>query len=381
MKFFRRAVATVALVVCLPGLLWAQDDPLIQIPSGNTVYGGSSAEFLTLGSGARGMALGGAFATIVDDLNTLHYNPANLTRLDGAEVGFTLMPYFVDTNYYWTGAAIPLSDGDFGIGFFLGQFGFGDSPIYTEGDPEGLSQETYGVSEVVAGASVAHSFIDRFSAGLTVKFISSDLATGAAGGAKATTAAIDLGVNFHTLLGDRPIALSFVVQNLGGGLRHTGEALRFRDVNNSARDPNVPDQRQDPPVANLDTDGFPLPRLFRAGLAYDVVSAESSRLSLMGEFVESNFTKVTFGVGAEFDWSPPDKPVGAALRGSYTTQPDEENSLGANEASSTGSDGLGLGGGLFYRIADRYRIQLDYAYRHYGALGSVDIFSFTFVLD
>lgn len=380
MKFFRCTVATVALVVGLQGMLWAQDEPLIQIPSGNTTYGGSSAEFLTLGSGARGMSLGGAFATIVDDVNALHYNPANLPSMQGTEFSLSLMPYFADTNYYWAGLAFPFSDGDFGVGFFLGHFGFGNSPIYTEADPDGLSQETFGVSQVVGGMSLAHAFIDRFSAGLTVKFISDDLATGAAGGAKASTVAVDFGVNFHTELGNRPIALSFVVQNLGGSLTHSGEALRFRDVNGSEANTTVPDQRQDPPAANLVSDGFPLPTSFRAGLAYDVVSAEATRLSLMGEFVESNYQKVQFGMAGEFAWSPVDVPVGVALRGSYTTQPDNDSSLGAVSVDS-GTDGLGLGGGLFYRIANRYRLQFDYAYRHYGALGSVDVFSATFALD
>jgi hypothetical protein len=380
MKFFRCTVATVALVVGLQGMLWAQDDPIIQIPSGNTTYGGSSAEFLTLGSGARGMSLGGAFATIVDDVNALHYNPANLPSMQGTEFSLSLMPYFADTDYYWAGLAFPFSDGDFGVGFFLGHFGFGNSPIYTEADPDGLSQETFGVSEVVGGVSIAHAFIDRFSAGLTIKFISDDLATGAAGGAKASTAAIDFGVNFHSELGNRPIALSFVVQNLGGSLAHSGEALRFRDVNGSEGNVTIPDQRQDPPVANLGADAFPLPTSFRAGLAYDVVSAEATRLSLMGEFVESNYQKVQFGMAGEFAWTPVDTPVGVALRGSYTTQPDNDSSLGAVSVDS-GTDGLGLGGGLFYRLANRYRLQFDYAYRHYGALGSVDVFSATFALD
>jgi hypothetical protein len=100
----------------------------------------------------------------------------------------------------------------------------------------------------------------------------------------------------------------------------------------------------------------------------------------MGEFVESNYQKVQFGMAGEFAWSPVDVPVGVALRGSYTTQPDNDSSLGAVSVDS-GTDGLGLGGGLFYRIANRYRLQFDYAYRHYGALGSVDVFSATFALD
>lgn len=383
MRLISRAVTTLFMVVALPGLLWAQDgDNPVQIESDNTAFGGSSAEFLQFGSGARGMALGGSFSTIVDDVNSLYYNPAGLPMMDGPEVALTLMPYFADTDYYWTGLAFPFSDGDFGIGFFLGHFGFGNQPIYTEADPENASGESYGVNETVAGISFAHAFIDRFSAGLTLKFINDDLATGALGGASATAAAIDFGVNFHSELGNRPIRLAFVVQNLGGSLSHSGEALRFRDVNGSDADTQVPDQRQDPPAAILATDAFPLPRLFRVGLNYDVISNESSTLALMTEFIESNNTNAAFGFAGEYRWSGVDVPIGVALRASYQTQPDRSEDFAFGTISTDeGADGLGLGGGLFYKFADRYRIQFDYAYKNYGVLGSANAFTVSLGVD
>jgi hypothetical protein len=384
MRLISRAVTALFMVVALPGLLWAQDsgNP-VQIESDNTAFGGTSAEFLQFGSGARGMALGGSFSTIVDDVNSLYYNPAGLTAMQGPEVALTLMPYFADTDYYWTGLAFPFSDGDFGIGFFLGHFGFGNQPIYTEADPDGLSGETYGVNETVAGISFAHAFIDRFSAGVTLKFINDDLATGALGGASATAMAFDFGVNFHSELGNRPIRLAFVVQNLGGSLSHSGEALRFRDVNFSESDPSVPDQRVDPPPAKLVTDAFPLPRLFRVGLNYDIISNEATTLALMSEFIESNNTNAAFGFGSEFRWQGIDTPIGVALRASYQTQPDNNSDFatGATISTDEGADGLGLGGGLFYKFANRYRLQLDYAYKNYGVLGSANAFSVTFGVD
>ena len=382
MRLLSRLAIAFTATIALPGLLQAQtqtgDNP-VQVPSDNTAFGGSSAEFLEFGAGARGMALGGAFGTIVDDVSALHYNPAGLTAMDGAEAALTIMPYFADTDYYWTGLAFPFSDGDFGFGVFLGHFGFGDQPIYTESDEQGESGELYGVSQNVVGVSFANAFIDRFSAGGTVKFISDDLATGSLAGAQATTVAFDLGVNFHSELGDRPIALSFVVQNLGGTLSHSGDALRFRDVGGSAgsEQGDLPDQRIDPPFAIIQADGFPLPRMFRAGLSYDVVSGDNSRLSLLSEFVESNHQDPRLGIGGEFEWMSDVSPIGASLRASFQTQPDNDD-LGGLEADDEGLDGLGVGGGIFYRIADDYRVSFDYAYRHYGVLGSADAFSVSF---
>lgn len=381
MRLLSRMAIAFAATVALPGLLQAQtqtgDNP-VQVPSDNTAFGGASAEFLQLGAGARGMALGGGFSTIVDDVSALHYNPAGLTAMGGPEAQVTVMPYFADTDYYWTGLAFPFSGGDFGFGVFLGHFGFSDQPIYTVGDEQGESNEFYGVSETVAGISFAHAFIDRFSAGGTVKFISDDLATGALAGAQASTIAFDFGVNFHSELGDRPVALSFVVQNLGGTLAHDGDALRLRDFNQSVGDQTLPDQRVDPVFVEVVTDGFPLPRVFRAGLSYDVVSGDQSRLSLLGEFVESNNNAPVFGGGAEFEWMSDVSPIGASLRGSWTTAPDNEELGGLEAPDREGLDGLAVGGGLFYEIAEQYRVNFDYAFRHYGVLGSTDIFSVSF---
>ena len=97
MRLLSRMAIAFAATVALPGLLWAQDNP-VQIESDNTSFGGSSAEFLLFGAGARGMALGGAFSTIVDDVTSMHYNPAGLTFMDGPEAILTVMPYFADTH-------------------------------------------------------------------------------------------------------------------------------------------------------------------------------------------------------------------------------------------------------------------------------------------
>ena len=48
----------------------------------NTSYGTTSAEFLLLGAGARGTALGGSFAAIVTDVSALYYNPAGAALLE-----------------------------------------------------------------------------------------------------------------------------------------------------------------------------------------------------------------------------------------------------------------------------------------------------------
>src|SRR5437660_9864182 len=47
----------------------------------NTAYGGTSGEFLLLGAGARGAALGGAYAALATDVPAPYHNAAGLAQL------------------------------------------------------------------------------------------------------------------------------------------------------------------------------------------------------------------------------------------------------------------------------------------------------------
>ena len=138
-----RLRSNLALAAALLALGAGTANAQVGIAEENTNIGTSSAEFLTIGAGARGMALGGSFAAIVNDVESLYYNPAGLPLMEtGLQGMLSVLPYFADTNYYWMGLAFPFSDGQYGLGVQLGSFTFGDQPIFTEDDPDGLSGRT-----------------------------------------------------------------------------------------------------------------------------------------------------------------------------------------------------------------------------------------------
>jgi hypothetical protein len=375
----RSIVAALALVVTTAGSAYAQDGPnTIQLPKNNSGVGTTAAEFLLMGAGARGMALGPAYAALGRDVEALFYNPAALPLMEGAEARFTMMPYFADTNYIWAGLAMPLRGGEYGFGLSIANFGFGSQPVYTEVDQNNDSQLTYGVSETVIGLSFAHAFIDRFSGGVTGKFISDQLGQSTAYGF-----AIDIGTSYHSEIGGKPIAMSFVIQNLGRQLKHSGAGLDFSAFPESS-DPSFPVRGVDPSPARFEAAESALPVVFRVGVAYDIVSSASNRLSLLGEFNEFYNNDPSFGVASEYQWQAEDSPLTVALRGSYAYQPD--NSLSAAEqedfpdataAENEGLDGLVLGGGMRYRLAG-YEVAADYAFRHFGVLGSRNVFTVGF---
>ena len=374
MRFKNSCTAALAMLALGAGGVSGQDDD-IQIERRNTGAGTTAAEFLLMGAGARGMALGPAFSAITRDVEALYYNPASLPLMEGLEASLTVMPYFADTRYLWTGVALPIAGGEYGIGLSLSNFGFSDAPRYTEADQENEGNQSYSVSETVLGLSFAHAFIDRFSGGFTLKLISDQL-----GQTSAYGAALDIGTNYHAELAGRPISMAFVIQNLGTTLKHSGSGLDFSAMPESP-DPNFPEQGVDPAPARFEAQESPMPVVFRVGVAYDVVSSATNRLTLGGEFNEHYNSSPAFGFSSEFAWTPEDAPVAAALRGSYAYQPDnslsgeeEEEFVGATADENTGLDGLALGGGVLFNVSD-YRIRADYAWRHYGQLGSRNVFS------
>lgn len=342
----------------------------------NTAYGGASGEFLLLGAGARGVALGGAFAALTTDLTAMYYNPAGLSQLPRPGVMVSSYNYVADTKYAWGGVAFPFSGGTRAVGFSLGSFGFSGQPIYTIENPEGDGR-TYSVREAFFSVTGAQNFSDRFSAGLSLKYISDRLGS-VSGGAFA----VDFGTNFHALVGERPIRASFVIQNLGTNLRHTGS-----DLNTGVQRPpplgTVAVPQEDQP-ASLRTTAYTLPVVFRVGVALDVFNQGDNRVTVLGEFDQSNNTKP--GAGGGLEWSMNNvgnSGFSLAARGSYTVQPDNNTSdlnLGglptSQSSGSFTSDGLAFGGGVSYQRRNA-QVGFDYAYRNMGVLGGTHFLSFS----
>jgi hypothetical protein len=340
----------------------------------NTSYGTTSAEFLLFGAGARGTALGGAFAAIATDVSSVYYNPGGTALVPrmGATIG--TYDYIADTRYNWGGIVFPFSGGSRAIGLQVGTYGFKDQPVYTVEQPEGTGS-VYSVNETFVGLTLAQNFSDRFSAGFTAKGVFDQL-----GEASGNAFAVDFGTNFHSQLSGHPIQFAFVLTNLGTNLTYSGNAL---DVNTPrAPIPNEPEVPSEGQPSELRTSGFNLPTTFRVGLAYDLLTAESSRLTLLGDFNQPNNNRAGFSGGAE--WASQHlggSAFGFAVRGSYSyvgsnnlspTNPLSQTALSDEE----NLQGLAFGGGLNYGSGD-FNVGLDYAWKYLGVLGGTNFFSVT----
>jgi len=348
-----------------------------QVQQDNTGYGSAAGEFLLLGAGARGAALGGAFAALTTDVTALYYNPAGLSQMTRPGIMVSTYSYVASTRYSWIGFALPMSGGSRAIGISGGSFGFSNQPVYSLENPDGTG-ETYSVAETFLSGTYSQNFSDRFSAGFSAKLISDAL-----GATKATGFALDFGTNFHAMLGQRPIRAAFVIANLGTNLRHDGSGLE-------AGVPRTPplgtvDIPQEKQPARLRASSWGLPVYFRVGVALDVVSQGQNRLTLLSEFSQPSNNKPTAGGGLEYAMTNlGNSGFSLAARGSYTVQP--ANNLAPDaaaagftskyNASSFTSDGLAVGGGINYGRGT-WKIGFDYAYRNLGPLGGTNFLSFS----
>lgn len=371
-KFFT-GLTLAALVAALPTAVGAQassGDLEGTVNQNNTPFGGTSAEFLLLGAGARGTALGGAFAAMADDISALYYNPAGSALLDRPGAMVSTYDYVAETRYSWVGLAFPFSGGARTFGLQFGTFGFSDQPVFTVAQPDGTGS-VYSVSETFAGLTYAENFSDRFSAGITAKFIFDNL-----GDASGSAFAVDFGTNFHAMLNNHPVKFSFVLANLGTSISYSGDALLAEAPRDELDDENIPNV---PQPAQLRSKAFPLPTIFRVGLAYDLVAATSTRLTVLGDFNQPTNNKAGFAFGGELAFNRlGGSGFGVDVRSSYSYT--AANNIDPTQIATALNDeanlqGLAVGGGLSYATDAGFAVGLDYAYKYMGVLGGTNFFT------
>jgi len=164
-------------------------------------------------------------------------------------------------------------------------------------------------------------------------------------------------------------------------LKHSGAGLDETVL----REPpsGVQDVPQQPQQASLKTSGWSLPVLFRVAVAFDVVTLAQQRLTLMGEFNQTNNDKPGAGGGLEYTASNiGNSGFFIAGRGSYTLQPANDLDPGTGAGfqtqytiGSVSNYGLAAGGGIGWARKD-FRVGFDYAYKNLGPLGGTSFVSF-----
>jgi hypothetical protein len=327
-----RKITIFFLLMIIQQPVWAQFETDV---SG---AGTTAASFLEIGVGARAMALGGAYTAVADGPSALYYNPASIVWLAGYQFEFMHSDWLVDTNLDFVGAVIPLPFFNSSIGLSFVNLDYGEQPVRTVERPEGTG-ELYEARDFAVAVTYAAALTERFSFGLTGKYISQSIWNVSGG-----TAAIDLGIFYRPALEGLQMGMS--ISNFGGEISLTGRDL------DSTSDPDEDHENIDRVPVTYKTDSFPLPILFRAGISY---KREFGTLgSLLGTLDVQHPTNTTESISLGFEYGFKDMFF---LRVGYS-----------NLFEEYAENGLTLGLGLDCYLKNKFGFRIDYAYSDWGIL-------------
>jgi len=309
--------------------------------------GTTSANFLEIGVGASAIGVGGAFVSIADDASSLYWNAGGIANLTNYEAIIVHTNWIAETNFDFAGIVLPL--GDFGaLGFNLTSLSMNDMKVRTIELPEGTG-EFFSASDISIGVTYARQLTERFSIGITAKYIEQNIWH-----MKATAFAIDAGTIFKTdLFGGMTIGAA--ISNFGTSMQLDGRDSRYFirvDENKLGSNERIP--------TNIELDEWDLPLIFQIGVSTKLVNKDNYILKVAADAVVPNNDYQSMNMGAElsvFDY--------IRIRGGY-------NSVFLTEAEGGLSLGVGLNSKMLLSVAS---VMFDYAYRDFGRLNNIHTFS------
>lgn len=339
------AVFTISILIVGGHANWVRAQDNAQGARSVDRVGTTAAQFLKIGAGARAIALGGAYTALSKDILSVYWNPAGLSRVPGTgEATFNHSEWLADTDYDF--AAVSFNAGNIGsFGFHVISFRTPDQPVRTVRDPGGTGQ-VWNASSISLGVTFAKNLTDRFSIGITGKYVQESIFN-----VDAIGAAFDLGVLYDTPF--KNLTLGASITNFGTKMRLGGRDLFFN--NNPLTEAGSVDQVP----SEYRTDDFEMPLSLRFGLAWRAVHTENITVTALADGNQPNDNSEYLNSGLEVAI----KNV-LFLRGGY-------KALFLDDSEQ----GLTLGAGLRYDAVGT-NVKLDFAWADYGRLNNVKFVTF-----
>lgn len=310
--------------------------------------GTTAVPFLGISVGARGTSMGGAFAAVANDATTMYYNPGGISRIAKSQFVAVHTNWLVNTNFNWVGFVLNL-DGTNALGIHFTQLDYGEDEVTTVIQPEGTG-ERWGAADIAAGISYARNLTDRFSIGGSVKYVQQKIWN-----ESARAFALDVGILFVTQFNDMKLGMS--ISNFGTDLRMDGkDLLRRVDL-----DPEIIGHNETI-VSKLKTEDWPLPLLFRVGLAMDVLRFGNSYLTISADVLRPSDNTETVNLGGEFSFNDL-----IFLRVGYKSLFREDT-----------EEGITLGIGITLMSGKLLSWHFDYTYADFGKFDPIRMISIGF---
>ncbi|MCL5029520.1 MAG: PorV/PorQ family protein [Bacteroidetes bacterium] len=331
----------ISLIILITGpLIFAQSKNLSKV-------GTTAATFLEIGIGATANGMGGAYVSMANDATSLYWNVAGAAKLNQYEIDVVHTQWLAQTNLDYAALVLPLED--FGtLGFSFTSLSMPDEKVRTVDQPEGTG-EYFSAGDIAVGISYARSFTDRFSVGFTAKYIEESIWH-----MSSSAFAIDAGTEFRTdLFGGMVIGAS--ISNFGSSMKLQGIDTRTY----SSVDPAQLGTNDQIPYS-IDLDSWNLPLLFRIGVSTNAIKTDDFRWTVAVDALHPNDNYESMNVGTEFSYKE-----FLFLRAGY-------QSLFLVDGEGGLSFGVGLNSKMLFSSDI---VKFDYAYRDFGRLNNVNVFS------
>ncbi|MBI5244861.1 MAG: PorV/PorQ family protein, partial [Elusimicrobia bacterium] len=299
--------------------------PLLDSTAQAAGPGTSAATFLSLGFGARPLALGESFVALADDASALHYNPAGLSLPQPASPQGR-RPYELLLSHSLHIQDIRLTQ----MGFMRRPFGLSVTHLSLRGIERRTSETaepdgSFGASDLAVGLSYGRR-VGKVGVGGTVKFVQQRI-----GEYSASAYALDIGALYR--LKSAPVTL-------GAGLGNLGTKVKFIE------------------------EGYPLPMTARLGASVGQTKSFPHALSFEVDLPRDNAP--VFRVGVEYLGFGP-----FAMRAGYRSASGAQRDAVLGKALGSTASGLSEFYGMFMGAGFRSKaLDFDYTLLPYGELGN-----------
>ncbi|MCH8125830.1 PorV/PorQ family protein [candidate division KSB1 bacterium] len=320
------------ILLCLIISVSAFDAKAQLIPIlGGQRTGTAMFQFLKIGVGGRAVGMGESFVAVANDASALYWNPAGIVQIGKNELIFSHVNWPVDIKHEFIGYVQKLGNVT-AIGISVNTLHTDDFEETTEYQPRGTGRFV-SFGDIAIGVTIARKMTDRFSAGLTVKYIDETLDD-----IHLRSVLIDFGTYYWTGFGSSRFAVSVV--NFGANSEPKGSVV-FRDGSEV-------DQFQD----------FSPPTIFRIGFATELVDNEVNKVTSSIQLNHPNDNSENLNLGLEYWWNNT-----LALRGGYRANVVEES--------------FTFGAGINLPLKPVH-LKADISYSSFGRLGNATRLSMNF---
>ncbi|MDP4175282.1 MAG: PorV/PorQ family protein [Bacteroidota bacterium] len=340
----RKYILLCFLIFIYTGLIYAQN-----VNENVSKTGTTAATFLEIPVGASAVGMGAAFVSVANDASALYWNVAGTATTAQSQLYAQHSTWIASTRFDFAGLIIPLSGiGVLGISFT--SLSMPDMLVRSEELPEGTG-EYFSAGDMAVGISYARSLTDRFAIGFTAKYIQQTIWH-----EKATGFAVDASTFFRTDLFNGMV-IGAAISNFGTSMQMSG-----RDTRTFGRiDPTKQGSNERIPF-NIEMDSWDLPLYIQIGISTNVVKSEDFKWLVAIDALHPNDNDESVNVGTELSYNN-----FIFLRAGFTSL-----FLSKDQREGGLSLGVGVASG---NLLGQTGIQFDYAYRNFGRLENIHVFS------